>query len=120
MTFEQALRCIALIAEAWPQQTWTEIRTMTWAEFICELADHGLAEEAIRELVRTSSFPPAIADIRSAYMELSGRRLALAPPPKPLIEDDPDPTPEQMREQATRLRALIESAGLRRIPDAKE
>lgn len=57
------LRCMAILATAYPKWTITEDVIAVWAEFLSDLPVDAVVS-AVAQHVRTAKFPPSIAEIR--------------------------------------------------------
>jgi len=106
MTEQEAYGCISILSEAYSNDKWSQERARIWKKFLCELDDFECAVRAIEELLRTHKYVPAISEVRDGYISDSRRRQPLA-----LVE--PSPSPEQVKAQASKIRQLLKTAGLR-------
>lgn len=106
MTPSQSARLVAAISAAFPGRTITKETVSVYASLMTDL-DYDLAEQAVRDCLMTSKFPPTVAEIREAYGFVRTRtRRARALPEQSGAEVAPEEREanlRQIREYASKI-----------------
>jgi hypothetical protein len=78
MTKSEAAKLVAMLSTAYADAKWTEATCATYEAMLLDL-DAELATKAIRRLIQTAKFRPAISEIReaAASVELGDKRSGM-------------------------------------------
>lgn len=69
MTKGETAKLLAVLAAAFPRFEVDDIKVQVWHEMLGDL-DYSLASLAIKKLILESTFPPSIAEVRKAAVEI--------------------------------------------------
>ncbi len=69
MTKSEVAKLLAVIAAAYPKFEVDDLKVQVWHEMLGDL-DYSLASLAIKKLILESTFPPSIAEVRKAAVEI--------------------------------------------------
>ena len=69
MTKGETAKLLAVLAAAFPRFEVDDLKVQVWHEMIGDL-DYGIASLAIKKLILESTFPPSIAEVRKAAVEI--------------------------------------------------
>lgn len=69
MTKIETAKLLAVLAAAFPRFEVDDLKVQVWHEMLGDL-DYSLANLAIKKLILESTFPPSIAEVRKAAMEI--------------------------------------------------
>ena len=69
MTKGETAKLLAVLAAAFPRFEVDDLKVQVWHEMLGDL-DYSLASLAIKKLILESTFPPSIAEVRKAAVEI--------------------------------------------------
>lgn len=70
MTEVEAAKLIAVLVASFPDAKWTDATRMAYESAIVEL-EHGPTQQALRRLIATTKFRPAIAEVLAAVADVA-------------------------------------------------
>jgi len=73
MTKGEVAKLLAVLAAAYPKFEVDEVKVQVWYEMLGDL-EYSVANIAIKKLIMQNTFPPAIAEVRKAAIEISSPR----------------------------------------------
>lgn len=110
MNRQQTTTILAYIAEVWSNRPAdARTRVEVWADLLADV-DYGLAQQAVKELAKTSQFPPSVPDIMRKIGELQDGPIPSWVEIKALIERS-HYDPETMRDAHPIVRAVRAKVG---------
>ncbi len=69
MTKGEVAKLLAVLAASYPKFEVDDLKVQVWHEMLGDL-DYGIASLAIKKLILESTFPPSIAEVRKAVVEI--------------------------------------------------
>lgn len=73
MTKGEVAKLLAVLAAAYPKFEVDDVKVQVWYEMLGDL-EYSVANIAIKKLIMQNTFPPAIAEVRKAAIEISSPR----------------------------------------------
>lgn len=78
MTRAEVAEVLTLIAAAWPRFEPDEAKVALWGELFADV-EFGIAKVALKKLMLLNTFPPSVAELRQAVMEVRTPEKLSAP-----------------------------------------
>ena len=73
MTKGEVAKLLAVLAASYPKFEVDDLKVQVWYEMLGDL-DYDVANIAIKKIIMLNTFPPAIAEVRKAAIEISSPR----------------------------------------------
>ena len=73
MTRAETAKILAVLAASYPKFEVDDVKVQVWHEMLGDL-DYAVASMAVKKLIMQNTFPPAIAEVRKAAIEISSPR----------------------------------------------
>jgi len=77
MTKGEVAKLLAVLAASYPKFEVDDLKVHVWHEMLGDL-DYAAASMAVKKLIMQNTFPPAIAEVRKAAIEISSPRVLTA------------------------------------------
>ena len=73
MTKGEVAKLLAVLAASYPKFEVDDLKVQVWHEMLGDL-DYAVASMAVKKIIMQNTFPPAIAEVRKAAIEISSPR----------------------------------------------
>ena len=77
MTKGEVAKLLAVLAAAYPKFEVDDVKVQVWYEMLGDL-DYAVASMAVKKIIMQNTFPPSIAEVRKAAIEISSPRVLTA------------------------------------------